>query len=643
MRSRILLVSGLLALVCSVFLVPAASAAGEARVRVVHASPNTPAVDVYVDGAKTLSAVTFFSASPYLSVPAGNRRIQVTPAGQPAASGPIDQTVSVNADTAYTIAAVGLLGGAGGQALRPVPSIDDLSGPATGKAKIRVYHFSPDTPAVGVRVVGGSILVSTLDFPNASSYVEVDPGTYNLEVFVAPAGPVALTLPNVVLKAGTIYEFAAVGQSTASPSTLKVKTITTSATARVRVVHASPNTPAVDVYVDGARALANVSFFAASRYLDVPAGNRRIQVTPAGQPAASGPIDQTVTVETGKAYTIAAVGLLSGTGVQVLQAVLLSDDLSAPTAGQARLRVYHFSPDAPAVGVRVAGGPTLIPSLAFPNVSDYLSVSDGTYTLEVFAAPGGAVVLTIPGFRAIGGQIYDLFAVGLAAANPSTLRIETAATSATARVRAVHASPDAPAVDIFVNGTKTLQGVPFFTAGSYLTLPAGSYLIQIAPTGLPAANAVISETIAIETGRAYTVAATGLLNPPTGGAPLGATVIQDNLSAPAPGKARIRVLHFSPDAPAVGLRLAGGADLFTNLTFPNASDYREVDPGVLDLEVFAQSSGTTVRSLEDVTIESGRICDFFANDRLAALKITRVCYGPNGTPLVWLPTLRNNG
>ena len=61
-----------------------ASAAEMAKVRVVHASPDAPAVDVYVDGAKALSNVTFFTASDYLSLPAGEHRFQVTlPAPRP--------------------------------------------------------------------------------------------------------------------------------------------------------------------------------------------------------------------------------------------------------------------------------------------------------------------------------------------------------------------------------------------------------------------------------------------------------------------------------------------------------------------------------------------------------------------------------
>jgi hypothetical protein len=78
--------------------------------------------------------------------------------------------------------------------------------------------------------------------------------------------------------------------------------------AKVRVVHASPDAPAVDVYVDGSKVLTNVPFFTASDYLDLPAGEHRFQVTPTGQPADKAVIDAKATVEAGKAYTVAATG-----------------------------------------------------------------------------------------------------------------------------------------------------------------------------------------------------------------------------------------------------------------------------------------------------------------------------------------------
>ena len=45
---------------------------------------------------------------------------------------------------------------------------------------------------------------------------------------------------------------------------------------------------------------------------------------------------------------------------------------------------------------------------------------------------------------------------------------------------------------------------------------------------------------------------------------------------PAPETARIRVVHASPDAPAVDI-CANGAAAFSNVAFPSATDYATVE------------------------------------------------------------------
>ncbi|MCS6939954.1 MAG: DUF4397 domain-containing protein [Roseiflexaceae bacterium] len=189
------------------------------------------------------------------------------------------------------------------------------------------------------------------------------------------------------------------------------------------------------------------------------------------------------------------------------------------------------------------------------------------------------------------------------------------AQSGTAKVRVVHASPDAPAVDVIVNGNKALTNVPFFAASAYLDLPAGSYDIQVVPTGATSPVVIDAKGVKIEAGKAYTIAATGKL------AEIKPTILIDDLTAPAAGKAHVRVIHFSPDAPAVDVKVAGGPTLISNLAFPKASNYLPVDAGSYDLQVTPAGATTVVLDLKGTRLEAGKIYDVFAVGELAKIKV----------------------
>ena len=124
-------------------------------------------------------------------------------------------------------------------------------------------------------------------------------------------------------------------------------------------------------------------------------------------------IDAKATLAAGQAYTVAAVGTLA-----TIKPAILQDNLAAPAAGKAHVRVVHASPDAPAVDVKVKGGPTLISALSFPNASAYLPVDAGTYDLVVSPAGSAAVALDLSGTTLEAGKIYDVFAVGLLNGTP---------------------------------------------------------------------------------------------------------------------------------------------------------------------------------------------------------------------------------
>jgi uncharacterized protein DUF4397 len=190
-------------------------AADTAEVRVLHASPDAPAVDVYLDDAivDALTNVPFGTISDYLAIPAGAHNIKVYATGT-TADPVIDADVTVAAGAAYTVAATGALADITAQVLKDDPN------PSASSAKVRVVHFSADAPAVDIATAGSAVdeaVVKGLAYPNATDYLALPGGTYDLEVRLAGETTVALDLPNVKVQDGRAYSVFAVG-SAASPA-----------------------------------------------------------------------------------------------------------------------------------------------------------------------------------------------------------------------------------------------------------------------------------------------------------------------------------------------------------------------------------------------------------------------------------------
>ena len=208
--------------------------AGQACINIVHASPDAPAVDVYVDGTAAVENLPFGEATGWVALPAGDHQVDVAATGSDIGTAVISAAVTLEAGTAYEVAAVGLLA-----SIAPAINTVELGDLADDTARIRVVHASPDAPAVDVAVTGGDILVPDLAFPNASDYLEVPADSYDLEVRPTGTTDVALPLPGVQLEAGMVYSFYAIGQ--VADGTLTVLPVVSSTTGAMATPEATPS------------------------------------------------------------------------------------------------------------------------------------------------------------------------------------------------------------------------------------------------------------------------------------------------------------------------------------------------------------------------------------------------------------------
>ncbi len=188
--------------------------AGSAWVRVLHGSPDAPQVDVLVgadlDGAAkvdALSGLSFGEISDYAEVPAGTYAVKVCATADNSVC-PIEvASLDLAADTKYTVAASDLLASIKADVFVDAPADNP------DQAQARVVHLSADTPAVDVLTQDGSAtVVSDLAYPDATDYLALDAGSYDLKVCatadttVCPLDPGSLDLA-----AGEAYSVFAVG------------------------------------------------------------------------------------------------------------------------------------------------------------------------------------------------------------------------------------------------------------------------------------------------------------------------------------------------------------------------------------------------------------------------------------------------
>jgi Domain of unknown function (DUF4397) len=153
------------------------------------------------------------------------------------------------------------------------------------------------------------------------------------------------------------------------------------------------------------------------------------------------------------------------------------------------------------------------------------------------------------------------------------------AQEAAARVRVLHLSPDAPKIDLYVDGTSTLTAVPFKTATKHAQVPAGTHTVEIRPAGSANGNPLATARATLTPDAAYTLAAVGPA------AKLQVMVLKDDFTAPPAGMAKLRGIDASPQSPPIDIAIAGGPVLFHDLTFPEATPFATVKAGSMALEV----------------------------------------------------------
>lgn len=174
------------------------------------------------------------------------------------------------------------------------------------------------------------------------------------------------------------------------------------------------------------------------------------------------------------------------------------------------------------------------------------------------------------------------------------------------RLRAVNAVSNLTALDVLINTTSYKAGLAYKSTDGYRNASIGTQTVRFRKVGSTADLHNATAPVAI--GNDYTVIALG-----TEAAPQ-SFVLADNNSAPAAGKAKLRLVHAAPGTNALDVYvLANANELATatparaNLAVKGASDYIVRDAGTFVVIYTEAGTRTPVLTISNVQLTSGRI------------------------------------
>ena len=175
-----------------------------------------------------------------------------------------------------------------------------------------------------------------------------------------------------------------------------------------------------------------------------------------------------------------------------------------------------------------------------------------------------------------------------------------------ANVLVTHASPDAPAVDLLIDDVKINSApLPYPANTGYLEAESGTRNIKVNVAGTT--TTVINVNLPLEKDFNYSVFAIDSVSK------ISAIAFEDDLTSPAAGKAHVRFIHLSPNAPAVDVAVASSGDVvFGDVSFKEGTAFSPLDAGTYNLDVRVAGTGTVALVLPAITLEAGKIYTVFA-------------------------------
>ncbi len=556
-RARHLLMSGVLGLVC-LALFPALAQAQTARVQFIQNSPDPDnrLVDVLVQNALLLDDFIFRSASPYLTLPAGDA-VQIDIGTSDGSSTLLSTTASLEGGRSYIIMLQGV-----NNTFNFLPNPEGrpnllslLITEAKQNAQLpNQIEFSfingiPDSPQINAGVAGEPALATGVGYGDVTEYV-ADPSlifTMQVARTSAPSYYQGLFDLNIgflrgkavtVITSGFINRFGnANGEGMAlmvvppdgitGNETNLISTLPLQNSERFSTLQLINNAPDVthrdfDITLDGGVAVDSLRFRTAAT-IQVEAG-ATLDVGVADGETGAIYAQETITFAPNQRYIIMVNGVVdpsiyapNPSGINTALSMTVRDNARGtstnPNVGQ--YVFFNGIPDLPPIDLAIEQEGIPVENLQFGGVTEYLDVAQmNDVVLEVFRGGVQYPALFRHGldWPFVLGRSFVLFASGF---NNPAMNQNGAGTKlqlATAdgfvvdipdfekpgleepRLQLIHASPDpvAETVDIYIGNTLLLDDANYRSASGFFPVPSRPLTFGIAPSNSSSVADVIA-------------------------------------------------------------------------------------------------------------------------------------------------------
>jgi hypothetical protein len=423
-----------------------------ARLQVIHnaADPGAVAVDIYLNGSLLLDNFGFRDATPYIDAPAGTPiNIGVAGPNSTSAADTIKNfNVTLTPNETYFAIANGVLS-PGSFASNPdgrstaftlfVKAMARENG-TSSNVDFFVLHGSTDAPTVDVlarrvaTLVDGAAYGDITDYisvPAASYILDVTPGNDNSTIVASfeadlsgLSGGAAVVFASGFLNPVQNQDGEAFGIFAALPNGTVVE-FPSVQLSRLQVIHNAADVAAgsVDIYLNGGLLLNDFAFRTATPFIDAPANvDLNIGIAPGNSTSVDDTLANfTANLVNGETYVLIANGVLDPNsyasnpdGRNIAFTLLANVDArESANSGNVDFFVVHGSTDAPTVDVIARGVATLVDDAAYGDITGYISVPAGNYTLDLTLADGTTLVQSYwADLRTLGGRSAVVFASG---------------------------------------------------------------------------------------------------------------------------------------------------------------------------------------------------------------------------------------